>query len=270
MGFESAYDTVLAKWPAGVEPLDVPTPFGTTRVHAYGPAGREPLVLIHGGGATSTVWYAVVPALSAHHRVYAPDRIDDAGRGVPGGRRVTRAEDLIEWLDALRTGLGAPTVGLCGHSYGGWLALRYALSAPDRVSRLGLLDPTDCFTGPRLSYRLQAVPLFLRPSPARVRAFIEWEAGGAPVDPDWLELAAAGTVPKPAVLPRRPSVPVLRGLRVPTLIVLAGRSRAHDVRRVADRVRRTVPDARVHVVPDATHYTLPLRPIPELAGFFGR
>jgi pimeloyl-ACP methyl ester carboxylesterase len=47
---------------------------------------------------------------------------------------------------------------LCGHSYGGWLALRYALHSPQRARRLALLDPAMCFTGTRLSYRLHAVP----------------------------------------------------------------------------------------------------------------
>jgi pimeloyl-ACP methyl ester carboxylesterase len=86
----------------------------------------------------------------------------------------------MAWLDAVLTGLGLHIVRLCGHSYGGWLALGYTLHTPQRVSHLALLDPTLCFAGMRLSYRLRAVPLFLPgPRAARMRAFLRWETGGA-------------------------------------------------------------------------------------------
>jgi len=75
----------------------------------------------------------------------------------------------MDWLDALFGALDLHSASLRGHSYGSWLALNYALHAPHRVHKLVLLDPTDCFTGLRLSYRLHAVPLFVRPSADRVR-----------------------------------------------------------------------------------------------------
>src|SRR4051794_2833828 len=179
MDFNQAYDVVLAKWPVPVEPVDVGSPYGTTRVNVCGRADGEPLVLLHGGGATSTVWFANVGDLSRTHRVYAVDQINDAGRSVAGGRPLRSGPDLMAWLDALLTGLGLDAVRLCGHSYGGWLALNYALHAPQRVTHLALLDPTLCFAGMRLSYRLHAIPLFLPgPRAAGMRAFLRWETGG--------------------------------------------------------------------------------------------
>jgi len=266
-----AYDRVLAKWPQPVGSLDVATSFGTTRVHACGPAGADPVLLLHSGGATSTVWYATVPALLPAHRVYAPDRIGDTGRSVPNGRPVRRVEDLMDWLDEVVTGLGLDRVALVGHSYGAWLALRYALHAPGRVSRLALLDPTDCFAGLSLRYRLRAIPLLLRPSPARVRSFLAWETGGVALDPDWLEVTAQGANPRP--LPRPPAVARLRELTTPTLVLLAERSRAHDIRRVQEGVRRAMPDARIVVLEGATHSTIPAyhheQLNRELAAFLG-
>ncbi len=163
MNFRAAYDAVLAKWPVPVEPVGVPSAFGTTHLNVCGPAGGTPLVLLHSG---------------------------DAGRSVADGRPIRSREDLTAWLDALLGGLGLDTVRLCGHSYGAWLALSYALHAPHRVGRLAPLDPTTCFAGLNLTYRLRAVPLFVRPSADRVRAFMRWETGGAPIDPAWLEVTA--------------------------------------------------------------------------------
>ncbi|HEX6499152.1 MAG TPA: alpha/beta fold hydrolase [Micromonosporaceae bacterium] len=258
--FLAAYDALLARWPVPVEPVDVPTPFGATRVQVCGPADGTPLVLLHGGGATSTVWFANVGELSRVNRVYAVDVVGDAGRSVADGRPLRDVADLLAWLDAVLDGLRLSTVRLCGHSYHGWLALRYAANAPDRVSRLALLDPTDCFAGLRWSYRLHAVPLLARPSPERMGALLRWETGGAPLDPGWLDVVALGTrLPRsPIVLPRRPGADLLRRVAMPTLVVVAGASRAHDARRVADRARRALPDVAVEVLPRACHHSIPL------------
>jgi pimeloyl-ACP methyl ester carboxylesterase len=87
-------------------------------------------VLLHGGGATSTVWFSKVGELSRAHRVHAVDMIGGAGRSVHNGRPTRTLADLMDWLDALFDGLGIDSADLGRHSYGGWLALNYALRAP--------------------------------------------------------------------------------------------------------------------------------------------
>ncbi|MFG2876867.1 alpha/beta fold hydrolase [Streptomyces sp. NPDC048337] len=102
--FRTAYDQVLEqRWPDPYEPVDLPTPCGITRVNSCGPADAPPLVLLPGGGATSTVWGACVAAgLARSHRVHAVDLVGDPGPGVPApGRPVRAVADLIGWLDAV-------------------------------------------------------------------------------------------------------------------------------------------------------------------------
>ncbi|GAA4566146.1 alpha/beta fold hydrolase [Planotetraspora kaengkrachanensis] len=255
----AAYDAVLAQWPVPVESARLRSPYGTTHVNVCGPREGPPLVLLHGGGATSTVWFGQVELLSRTRRVYAVDTIGEAGRSVADGRPVTTQADLMDWLDGLFNGLDLDAADLCGHSYGGWLALGYALHAPKRVRRLTLLDPTDCFAGLRLSYRLRSVPLFVRPDADRMRAFIHWETGGAAVDPAWLRLMCLGAeFPRSkVVMPRRPASERLRASDVPALVLLAGRSRAHDVREVAAGARRLLPHVVTEVLPGVSHHGVP-------------
>lgn len=273
--YAAAYDAVLAQWPVPVEPLHLRSPYGTTRVHACGPPDGRPLVLLHGGGATSTVWFANVGELSRTHRVYAVDTIGDAGRSVNDGRPVATRDALMDWLDGIFDGLHLDSAALCGHSYGGWLALTYTLRSPRRVDRLALLDPTDCFAGLRIAYRLHALPLFVAPSAERVRALVSWETAGAPVDPAWLRLMClSATVPRTRiVMPRRPAADQLRALTRPTLLLLAGRSRAHDIDAVSANARRLVPELTTAVLPDVAHHTVPTEHPEELnrhlRGFLG-
>ncbi|MEV6049524.1 alpha/beta fold hydrolase [Streptomyces sp. NPDC052107] len=259
--FRVAYDKVLAKWPAEREALTVATPFGDTRVNTCGPRDAPPLLLLPGGGgATSVSWYAQVAQLARVRRVHAVDVIGAPGLSAPAGDRHPRTvADLTLWLDAVLDGLGAASADLGGHSYGGWIALHHALRAPARTRRLFLLDPTQCFAGYKAAYLLRALPMLLRPTPRRVRAFLEWETGGAPLDPDWLALqeAAAGFPAAKPVTGPRPAPDALRALDARVLLLVAANSRTHDARAVASRATALLPHVETAVLPDVSHHGLP-------------
>ncbi|WP_033214560.1 alpha/beta fold hydrolase [Kitasatospora phosalacinea] len=265
MGFDrsaflSAYDTLLDRWPVPVETLDLETPWGTTRVNAAGPPDAPPLLLLHGGGATAASWWENVAELARTARVLAVDRIGEAGRSSADGHTPPRTvDDLHGWLDAVLDALGAESADLCGHSYGGWIALSYALRRPDRAARLALLDPTGCFTGYRPSYLLHAAPMLARPSERRARAFLAWETGGVPLDPDWTRLyGLAATFPatRPVTGPR-PTAEALAALKAPCLLLPAADSRTHDPRTLATRAAALLPQARVHTLEGVSHHGLP-------------
>jgi pimeloyl-ACP methyl ester carboxylesterase len=112
--FSTAYDTMLARWPVPVTTVDIPSAYGTARVNVSGPADGSPLVLLHGGGTTSMVWFANVGALAGTHRVFA---IDHGGRSVLDGQPFASVDDLMAWLDGLLAGLGLARAAVCGYSY---------------------------------------------------------------------------------------------------------------------------------------------------------
>jgi pimeloyl-ACP methyl ester carboxylesterase len=257
--FLAAYDAMIDRWPGPVDQLDLRSGYGTTRVIACGPADGKPLVLLHGGGTTAAVWFANAADLSRARRLYAVDRIGEPGRSVPGERRIRSPADLLSWLDGVLGGLGLDRADLCGHSYGGWLALSYTRHAPDRVRKLVLLDPTQCFAGYRAGYLLRAMPSLLRPTAGRARAFLAWETRDAPADPDWRTLyGLAAEFPHPRIVTgKRPRPEQLRELTAPTLVLLAGDSRAHRVQRVAAAAQRDLPHVETAVVPGVSHHGMP-------------
>ncbi|MEV7022584.1 alpha/beta hydrolase [Kitasatospora sp. NPDC093558] len=278
--FFAAYDALLARWSVPVEPLDVVTAHGTTRVNACGPRDGRPLVLLQGGGATSAMWFAIAPALAAAgHRVLAVDLIGDPGRSVHDGPALGGIPGLMAWLDAVLDGLGIEEADVCGHSYGAWIAVEYALHAPGRVGRLALLDPTQVFAGFRPGYLLRVLPLFLpRHTADRARSYLAWESGDTPpLDAGCREVYALGYADFPAsrtVTGPRPSAERLEALTAPTLALYAERGRAHDAHRVAAATRRALPAATVAVLPGLAHHNLPAAGAEEvnrrLADFLAR
>ncbi|AEW99423.1 alpha/beta fold hydrolase [Streptantibioticus cattleyicolor] len=255
--FHAAYDALLARWPAGTAEVDVATPYGSTRVHAYGPEDATPLLLLHGGGATGTVWYGQAAELGRCHRVLAVDILGEAGRGVPDGRPLRTTADLMGWLDALLDGLGVARVRLLGHSYGAWVALTYALHAPERTDRLVLLDPTQCFAGFRPAFLLRALPMLVRPTVPRALALLSRETAGTGVDPQWTRLYALAVAAFPGRRPVTGRRPDPTALRCPLLVLLAGRSGTHDAGKVAARARAAVPHADVEILTGSSHFSLP-------------
>ncbi|QBJ98383.1 alpha/beta fold hydrolase [Rhodococcus sp. ABRD24] len=258
--FRELYGRVLSRWPVKVEKVDVRSPHGITRVNICGPVDGAPVILLSGGGATSAVWFGLAASLTERHRVHAVDLLGDVGcsTGTAGIRDV---DDLMEWLGIVAAELGLDAPAIVGHSYGAMVALAYAVRRPGQVQRLVLLDPNACFAGMSSRYLARAVPLLVRPTGARLRALVEWESAGLQVDPDWLALAAYGAEHFPAsktVVPRRPRRPELLDVRTDTTVVLAGRSRVHDVERVGRKIDAFMPRARTVVLPGESHYTLPM------------
>jgi pimeloyl-ACP methyl ester carboxylesterase len=254
----SAYDAVLATWPILVEPRDAPTPHGSTRVNIAGPVDAPPLVLLAGGGATSTVWFNNVEALGRRQRLYAIDVMGDAGRSVPS-RPLGSIDDLMAWLDAVLDCCGLDRVAIGGHSYGGWIALTYALRHPERVRALVLVDPTTAFAGWNPAYLAHALPLAFSATPATMRRLLRWETRGAALDPTWLHLVLTGvaTFRSRIVFPKRPRPEQLRGLAVPTQLLAAQRSRAQHPGRLVARAERLVPGLTTEILAGASHHTLP-------------
>lgn len=130
---------------------------------AYVEAGSGPdLVLIHGSlMALEDMWLGPMTALSRHFRVIAVDR---PGHGASD--RI-RFQDGSPWnqaaiiRDAMKA-LGLHRPVLVGHSFGGAVALSYAMSFPEDVAGVVAVAPI-CFPEPRLEQVLfgpRAVPIF--------------------------------------------------------------------------------------------------------------
>ena len=102
--------------------------------------GRS-VVMIHGllVGSLAEWYFTAGPVLARRHRVVLYDL-----RGHGRTQRAAEGYDLATLsgdLDALVAAAGVePPLDLAGHSYGGLVALRYALDHPDRVGKLALVD----------------------------------------------------------------------------------------------------------------------------------
>jgi pimeloyl-ACP methyl ester carboxylesterase len=113
---------------------------GTTLAYrVVGDPADLPMVLLHGLGDDERDWRVVVPALAAHHRVYALD-LRGHGRSSHPGRYSFELmrDDVRGFLEAV---VAEPCV-LVGHSMGGTVAILLAQTAPQLITHLILEDVT--------------------------------------------------------------------------------------------------------------------------------
>ncbi len=108
-------------------------------LHYQAEGSGETVVLIHGLGANLAFWY---PFVFAHlERDYQVISYDLRGHGLsslpPSGYGPTA---MLQDLRMLLERLEIPRAHLIGHSYGGQLALRYAIDHPTQVNSLVILD----------------------------------------------------------------------------------------------------------------------------------
>src|SRR5262249_51631245 len=142
--YMAAYAASMSYWPVEYETLTLDTSFAKTHVIISGPKEAPPLVLLHGYSFTSTEWWSVVGAFSRYYRTYGLDIPAQVGKSLLL-KPIKTPANFTTWLNEVFDALQIEQACLIGHSYGGWLAVNFALSAPQRVSKLVLLAPGASF-----------------------------------------------------------------------------------------------------------------------------
>lgn len=100
-----------------------------------------PVLMIHGSGPGVSAfvnWRLVMPELSKHCRVLAPDMVGFGFTERPAGITYNMdnwVKQAVDFLDAL----GLKQVDLVGNSFGGALSLALTIRHPERVRRLVLM-----------------------------------------------------------------------------------------------------------------------------------
>jgi pimeloyl-ACP methyl ester carboxylesterase len=101
----------------------------------------DPVVMLHGLGATKASFLPTVAALAGSHRVHALDLPGFGDSVKPVGAAYDPrffADAVVGALDAL----GIERAHLVGNSMGGRVSLELGLRHPDRVGRIALLAPS--------------------------------------------------------------------------------------------------------------------------------
>ena len=124
-------------------------------------------------GFSSTIWFPNIEQLAKTYKVYALDFIGDLNKSIPVQIPVNK-EECREWLDDVLNELGIDSCFIGGISYGGFLAINYAIYTPHRVSKLFLLSPASSFVPLHEEFTSRIFTMAANPMKKNVDQFIEW------------------------------------------------------------------------------------------------
>jgi 3-oxoadipate enol-lactonase len=232
---------------------------------AYEAVGEGPaVVFVHGFTLDRRMWDDQLPTLRERYRVVRYDLRGFGASACPEpGEPYTHADDLR----ALLTHLGIDQAAIVGLSLGGWVAHEFALTYPDSVRALVLVDSAlrgYRWQDPKVAATLET--LYRLGAEGRLA---EAKAG-------WLaDPLFAGSHDVPGVVPRLaqmvetyscwhlqhddphpplqpPAMERLHEIAAPTLVVVGERD-LPDFHAIADLLVARIPDARKVVLPGAGH-----------------
>ena len=131
----AAYRQVLSDWPVPHESHLLATRAGSTFVVSCGPEHGPALVLLHGTLSNAASWMFDAARWSEYYRVHAVDIIGEPGLS-EGTQPALDSDAHAQWLDDVLDALGVESAAFVGLSFGGFLAMDYALRRPARVLSL--------------------------------------------------------------------------------------------------------------------------------------
>jgi pimeloyl-ACP methyl ester carboxylesterase len=246
--------------------------------HVSDTGDGAPIVLLHSGAGESRDWRRFQAELPAGFRCAALDFYGCGRTPRWPGPSALEIDDQAHLVATLARSIGRP-VHLCGHSYGGAVALRLAVTHPELLRTLSLIEP-QCY----LLLREAGDPLFEqceslwhrirvdfeRGEPERGwRTFIDLYSGDGFWDRLRPEIRASFLAVSPierwTVLFTNPTtLDDVRRVQVPTLVV-CGDSTTVPERRMCEVIADATPRAALAMIAAAGHMS-PFTHPREVAG----
>lgn len=254
-------------------------------VHVLDTGDGTPVLFLHGGNSVAAGWIPLLAKLDGYRRL-APDR--------PGCGLTTKLdysgievrEHAIAFVRSVMTALGLERASIIGNSMGGYFALVFALSHPERVAKLVLMgEPAGSAPTIRVANRLVGTRIInsalfltvLTPGPETMRNSLSNMLVAHPerVSSELFECLTAGamlpgaaeswiTMNETLFRPRGAGLfsgsstlsyalrPELGRLRAPTLLLWGDRD-TFGPPSLGEEMAKLMVDGRCVVIPDAGH-----------------
>jgi pimeloyl-ACP methyl ester carboxylesterase len=262
------------------------------RIHYLDYGSGPPVLLLHGGGAGSAIWFRQIAALAESHRVIAPDH-PVFGLSSQEAYEAPLVDSIFRYLTGFMDALGLGSIDVAGLSMGAQGALSLAINSPERINRLIVIGSAGLGKAFPMVFRLGAVPLLgrflVRPNRwGQDNYFKTMEV----VDSDFFDAGTYKRYAYDVTLPSghsdamRASLEViadfagqksiftddeLRSIRVSTLAIWGEHDKVIPVEH-GYRLAKLVPNSSLHIIANSAH--VPLLDNPDqvndlLTGYFG-
>ena len=154
------YDRQLSRLSVPWKDLYVPTSFGRTHLIETGNTEGEPLLVFHGGDATTAYNLLSCDFLFEKFHIYAADIIGHPGKSAEVSLSAG-GYDYGRWTAEVIDALGFERISLFGGSFGGGIIAKTMCAAPDKVKKAVLYIPSGIANAPAIRNASMMIPMIL-------------------------------------------------------------------------------------------------------------
>ncbi len=134
----SFYERLLTDWHQPVKERMVETTYGKTYILENGEKTKPTLILLHGTGSNSAMWKADIAEYVKNYHVFSIDIIGECGKSEESRPKFSESS-YAKWLNEIFESLAINKASLIACSLGGWIAIDFALTYPDKTDKLILI-----------------------------------------------------------------------------------------------------------------------------------
>lgn len=256
--YYDAYNKTLTLWNIPFHEVNIPTSQGSAHVIVSGLKNAEPLVLLHGMNASSTMWYPNIKALSQNYRVYAIDYLIEPGKSQMTGK-ITGIDDVVNWYYEIFNQLKLKKFSLIGASEGGWLSVKIALNETSRIKKMILLSPLQTFTWipPSLKMSSTVVHSLIPKEKNKEEALDEMSIDVEKIDKLWIDQYFKASQKSNINLEMFQMIPYsddeLKTLTIPVL-VLIGDNDIINKEKSIEKAKEILPHSETGIIKNAGHF----------------
>lgn len=241
-----------------LEEKDIHTSFGNAHVIVCGRSNAEPLVLLHGMNASSTMWYPNIKELSEHYRIYAIDFLLEPGKSLCE-KGINNTGQIIDWYYEIFDQLHLQKFDIAGASRGGWLAVNIALRERSRIHKMILLSPAQTFIWIKPQMKIMSnITYTISPKRKRLRSILETMTFNVDniqqVYINQYYIATKEASISKCILQMTPfSDEKLRLLKMPVMLLIGDNDIINNDKSI-ERAKKLIPDVQAETIKNAGHF----------------
>ncbi len=154
------YDEQLSRIKCDYRDIWVNTTFGKTHLIETGNMSGEPLLVFHGGNATSAYNLLYFDFMMEDYHIYAVDIIGHPGKSAETCLS-SKGYDYGEWASQVITELGYDSISCCSGSFGAGVLAKAMCVAPEKIKRALLYVPSGIKNAPAINSMSMMKPMIM-------------------------------------------------------------------------------------------------------------
>lgn len=252
------YDSQISRLNLPYKDIFVQTSFGKTHIIETGVLTAEPLLLFHGGNATTAYNLLSADFLLKNFHVYAVDTIGHPGKSAETCLSSSNY-DYGKWTGEVIIGLGYESMCLFGGSFGGGIIAKTMCAVPDLIKRAVLYIPAGINNAPRIKIINMMFPMIMYWITGKdswlKKCILPMAISEDNISDDIYQTAKLSIdyAKVKTAMPSDVDESLMKKCKAPTLVMAAEKDCLFPGQAVISRAQKIIPNCKTYMLNDRSH-----------------